>query len=61
LLTTLINGYLVEVQPEVQQSGRAIWVKVKFTLNGEERTGWIIQTLLITATPVADWQPTAAP
>jgi hypothetical protein len=60
-LTTLLNGYLVEVLPEIQKHDRAIWVKIRFTIKGETYEGWVIQTLLRTATPAPNWQPTATP
>jgi hypothetical protein len=48
----LLNGILVQVLPEVQQEGLSTWVHVR-TVEGAE--GWIIRTLLATATPAPGW------
>jgi hypothetical protein len=47
LVTSLLNGELVEILPEVTSSGGATWVHVR-TLDGKE--GWMVRALLITAT-----------
>jgi hypothetical protein len=36
-----------------------IWAKIAVERNGERVEGWIIQSLLMTATPVVNWEPTA--
>jgi hypothetical protein len=49
---TMLNGYMVEVLPEVQQEGTSVWVRVRCQ-DGVE--GWIIRGLLATATPAPGW------
>jgi hypothetical protein len=48
LVTSLLNGMLVEILPEVTSNEGATWVHVR-TLDGQE--GWMVRALLITATP----------
>ncbi len=48
LVTSLLNGMLVEILPEVTSNEGATWVHVR-TLEGQE--GWMVRVLLITATP----------
>ncbi len=57
-LLTLSNGYIVQVLGETEERMGVIWVKIAVERNGERQEGWIIQSLLVTATPVADWEPT---
>ncbi len=53
ILTSLINGSPVQVISEpVVTDGGTIWVKI-LTENNQE--GWIMQSLLATATPSAGW------
>lgn len=49
---TMLNGILVQVLPEVVQEGQSTWVHVR-TVDGVE--GWVIRTLLATATPAPGW------
>jgi uncharacterized membrane protein len=53
-ITLLQNGTPVQVLPEdpVEEEG-GIWIHVR-TFDGEE--GWILQILLLTATPAPDWE-----
>jgi len=57
VITGLSNGLMVEVLPEIQSIGTAIWVHVR-TLDGIE--GWVLQTVLTvtTQTPVPTITPT---
>ena len=48
----LLNGYLVQVLEDVTASDQTIWVKVR-TDTGKE--GWIVRSLLATATPAPGW------
>lgn len=61
-LITLANGATVTIVPnDFQDVNGVIWVHV-FTLVEDRRVeGWILQTLLQTATPIADWQPSPTP
>jgi hypothetical protein len=59
-LLTLNNGFIVEVLGETEEdTWGTIWVKIAVERNGERIEGWIIQSLLMTATPVVNWEPTA--
>jgi len=52
VVTSQLNGMLVEVLPEIQQDGNLTWVHVRTT---DGREGWILRGLLSTATPVPNW------
>jgi hypothetical protein len=53
IITSILNGGMLEVisEPVVGESG-IIWVQVR-TEDGLE--AWIVQNLLVTATPSAGW------
>ncbi|MFZ5878114.1 MAG: DUF389 domain-containing protein [Chloroflexota bacterium] len=57
-IATLDNGSVVEVLPEVQEVSGVMWAHVIATKNGRRLEGWILQSVLTTATPVPNWQPT---
>jgi uncharacterized protein YgiM (DUF1202 family) len=52
ILTSVLNGSLVKVLPETTQDGGVIWSHI-LTTDGLQ--GWIVQSLLVTATPVPGW------
>jgi SH3-like domain-containing protein len=53
-ITLLQNGTPVQVMPDDPvQEGGGIWIRVR-TIQGEE--GWILQILLVTATPAPTWE-----
>lgn len=60
-LFILNNGYIVIVLGETADLNGVIWVKILVDRNGEKIEGWIIQSLLATATPIVNWEPTTAP
>jgi hypothetical protein len=61
-LITLANGATVTIIPnDLQDVNGVIWVHVFAVVNDRRVEGWILQTLLQTATPVADWQPSPTP
>jgi hypothetical protein len=62
VLATLANGATVTIVPNDLQDVKGVtWVHV-FALVHEARVeGWMIQAVLQTATPVADWQPSSTP
>ena len=62
VLITLANGSTVTIIPDdLQDVNGVVWVHV-FTIANDTRVeGWMIQTVLQTATPVADWQPSPTP
>ena len=62
VLATLGNGSTVTIVPnDLQDVNGVIWVHVFTTVNDVRVEGWMIQTVLQTATPVADWQPSSTP
>jgi len=58
-LLTLSNGFIVEILGETEEHMDTIWVKIAVKRNGERLEGWIIQSLLVTATPIVNWEATA--
>jgi hypothetical protein len=56
-LATLDNGALVEVLPDIQEVTGVTWAHVVATKNGIRIEGWLLQSVLATATPVVNWQP----
>lgn len=62
VLVTLGNGSVVTIIPnDLQDVKGVIWVHVFTTANDTRVDGWMIQTVLQTATPVANWQPSPTP
>jgi hypothetical protein len=62
VLKTLGNGATVTIIPnDYQEVKNVIWVHVFTMVNDERIEGWMIQSLLQTATPVANWGPTLTP
>lgn len=62
VLATIGNGSVVTIVPnDLQEVNGVIWVHVFTTVNDVRVQGWMIQTVLQTATPVADWQPSPTP
>jgi hypothetical protein len=52
IITVLANGTLLKVFPETVEKDRQIWVHVEAP---DGTQGWILQTLLVTATPAPAW------
>ncbi len=52
IIARLPNGYLLEVLSEIQVLDGITWLHIR-TADGDE--GWIIQSLVVTATPAAGW------
>ena len=62
VIATLGNGATVTIVPnDFQEVNKVIWVHVIALVNNVRIEGWMIQSVLVTATPVADWQPSATP
>lgn len=62
VLVTLGNGSVVTIVPDDLQDVKGVtWVHVFTTVNDTRVDGWMIQSVLQTATPVADWQPSPTP
>ena len=58
VLATLGNGATVTIVPnDLQEVNNVIWVHVVAQVSDRRVEGWMIQSVLQTATPVADWQP----
>jgi cell division septation protein DedD len=61
-LITLANGATVTIIPnDLQDVNGVIWVHVFTVIEDRRVEGWMLQSLLQTATPVADWQPSPTP
>lgn len=62
VLATLGNGATVTIFPnDFQDVNGVIWVHVFAIVNDVRVEGWMIQSVLVTATPIADWQPSPTP
>ncbi|MDQ2690421.1 MAG: DUF389 domain-containing protein [Chloroflexota bacterium] len=62
VLVTLANGSTVTIVPnDFQDVNGVIWVHVFTQVEDRRVEGWMIQTVLQTATPIADWQPSPTP
>lgn len=62
VLTTLANGSAVTILPDdIQEVNGVVWVHVFTIINDTRVEGWMIQSVLQTATPLADWQPSPTP
>lgn len=60
VLRTLGNGSTVTIIPDdLQELNGVVWVHVFAVINDERVEGWMIQSVLVTATPIPDWQPSA--
>ena len=62
VVATLGNGSTVTIIPnDFQEVNNVIWVHVFAIVNDVRVEGWMIQSVLQTATPLADWQPSSTP
>ena len=61
VLATLANGEIVRILPETQDHNNVLWIHVIATRNDIRVEGWIIQSVLETATPVPNWEPSETP
>jgi hypothetical protein len=62
VLATLSNGSTVTIVPnDLQEVNNVVWVHVFTTVNDVRVEGWMIQTVLVTATPIANWEPSSTP
>jgi hypothetical protein len=55
VLATLDNGAYVIVLPDRQEHDGIPWIHVLATVNDVDFDGWIIQSVLMTATPLPGW------
>ena len=57
-----VHDVSLNVKPnDLQEVNRVIWVHVLALVNDVRVDGWMIQSVLVTATPVAEWQPSPTP
>jgi len=61
VIATLGNGSIVQVLPETQNYNGILWIHIAATRNDIRVEGWIIQSVLETATPVPNWEPSETP
>jgi hypothetical protein len=61
VLATLANGDIVQIQEGTQEFNGVLWIHVLATRNDIRVDGWIIQSVLETATPVPNWEPSETP
>jgi len=61
VLATLDNGSIVQILPETQDHNGTLWIHIVATRNDIRVEGWIIQSVLETATPVPNWEPSETP
>jgi hypothetical protein len=62
VIKTLGNGATVTIIPnDFQEFNRVTWVHVFVLIDGERIEGWMLQSVLQTATPIANWQPSSTP
>ena len=57
VIATLDNGAIVQILPETQDRNGVLWIHIAATRNDIRVEGWIIQSVLETATPVPNWEP----
>lgn len=61
VLATLANGDLVQILDGSQEYNGVLWIHVLATRNDIRVEGWMIQSVLETATPVPNWEPSETP
>jgi hypothetical protein len=61
LVTTLLNGILVEVISDVEQLANRNWVRVRAVTASSTFEGWVLQDSLRLATPAPTWIPSPTP
>jgi len=62
VLVTLANNTTVTIIPnDLQEVNSITWVHVFAIVHDKRVEGWMIQTVLQTATPIVDWQPSPTP
>ena len=61
VIATLDNGSIVQILPDTQDYNGVLWIHIVATRNDIHVEGWIIQSVLETATPVPNWEPSETP
>ncbi|NTW44986.1 MAG: SH3 domain-containing protein, partial [Anaerolineaceae bacterium] len=52
IISTILNGTLVEVLSEVEVVDSITWVHIRLP---DQTEGWIVRDFLISSTPAPDW------
>ncbi len=52
ILTSILNGTLVQVLPEVEVVDGNTWVHIRLQ---DQAEGWVVRSLLVSSTPIAEW------
>ena len=52
IISTVLNGTLIQVLPEVQVVDNNTWVHIRLQ---DQTEGWIVRSLLVSSTPAPDW------
>ncbi|MBM3124448.1 MAG: hypothetical protein FJZ87_05150 [Chloroflexi bacterium] len=60
-LMTLDNGSIVEVMPEFRQVNGVTWIRVFVTRSGQRVEGWLLESVVLYATPEPNFEPTSTP
>jgi hypothetical protein len=51
-ITTVLNGYVVEILPDAPVTvNNSTWIKIKVTTSTRVLEGWVLQSLIVTPTP----------
>lgn len=58
-IMTLDNGTLLEVLPEFRQVNGVTWIHVYVTRDGQRFEGWLLESVVIYATPAPNFAPSA--
>jgi hypothetical protein len=61
VIATLDNGSIVQILPDTQDVNGVLWIQIVATRNDIRVEGWIIQSVLETATPIPNWEPSETP
>jgi hypothetical protein len=57
-VATLDNGTIVQVLPDIMEVNSVTWIHIIAPKNGVYLEGWVLQSVLTTATPVPNWDGT---
>lgn len=60
-VATLDNGTLVQILPDILEVNSVTWVHVIAPKNGVYLEGWVLQSVLNTATPLPNWEISPTP
>ena len=61
VIATLDNGSVVQVLPDTEELNGSLWFHIAVTRNDIRIEGWIVQSVLETATPIPNWEPSQTP